>query len=89
MGLIEFNISKTEITIKKGALKQIVLHIKEEKEQVKLKIKEMKKKFKTFLNKTHLISQSMLKSKKKTMRWISVYFSNQENKTRLSTVNYQ
>ena len=44
--LIEWNVSKTDIGNEIDAFKQIILDIEEVEDQVKLKIKELKKKFK-------------------------------------------
>ena len=64
--VVEFRNSKTQIRKKIDALKQIILHIEEMKLEVKLKIKEIKtRKLKTFLKKTRLISQNLLKNKKR------------------------
>ena len=62
------NISKTDLKNKIQALKQIISHIEDAKRGVNLKIKELKKKIKNFLKKTRLISQNMLKNKKKRKR---------------------
>ena len=55
--------SKTDLRNKIKALKEIGSHIEEVKDQVILKIKQLKK-LKTFLKKTCLILQTMLRRKK-------------------------
>ena len=58
------------------AVNYITSHIKEVGDEFKRKIKEIKKNIKTFLMKTRLILQNMLKNKKKKTEKISVSFSN-------------
>ena len=64
----ELNIPKTEIRKKIDAFKQIISNIEKVKEQVKLKIKEPKKKIKDIPSEILSFLQNMLKSKKKIMR---------------------
>ena len=66
--VIELKNSKTVIRNEIDALNQIISQIEEVKDEVKVKIKQLKRKLKTFLKKIHLISQIILKSKKKIMR---------------------
>ena len=60
--------SKTDLKNKIEALNQIISHIEEAKEEVKLKIKQLKTKIKNIPKKTLLILQNRLNNKKKKTR---------------------
>ena len=64
----ELKILKIQIRKNIDALKLLISHIEEEKDPVKVKIKENKRKIKIFPAKTILILENMLKCKKKIMR---------------------
>ena len=63
--LIEINNSKIDLKNKIDALNQIISHVEDVKEEIKLKIKQLKNKIKNLPKKTPFILQNMLINKKK------------------------